>query len=202
MPSPRLGISHVCSTPCSSRRATRAVAVAVLGLDRLHRDHVAELFGVVVLGPEVDLERTGRSHRVVRRVRHDGELLAVDEDGHALADLRPLDDTAVLRVEVAGQAVLRLVVVLVGVEQPVINRVRSTTASMVPGTAFILDTIVRSAARRQRITPAPVSVGRSDRRTASSSLDHPSPSGPTRSRPARCRARGTGAGSPGRGRRR
>ena len=97
------------------------VAVLVLRLDDLHRDDVAQFLRVVVLSAEIDLERTWHTDGVVGRVWHDRELLGVDQQRGSPADIGPLDDVAELRIEVTGQAVVRLVVVLVGVEQAVVD---------------------------------------------------------------------------------
>jgi hypothetical protein len=91
------------------------VAVAVLGLDGLHLDDVADGCAVGVLGAEVALERTGDADGVVGRVRNDGDELAVHDQGPAPFDVSPADQVPELALQVPGQRILGLVVVLVGV---------------------------------------------------------------------------------------
>ena len=123
MPSPRLGRTQANSTPCSSSACTRRVAVAILGLDGLRlSEDLLERAALRVLRAEVAVERPRTPDRVVGRIRDELEQLAADDERAAPVHVDPTDRAAVLPVEVTGERVLRLVVVLVGVEQPVVDR--------------------------------------------------------------------------------
>ena len=91
--------------------------------------------------PEVAVERSRPPDRVVGRVRDELEQLAADDERAATIHVDPAHRAAVLAVEVAGERVLRLVVVLVGVEQPVVDRRHARSVA-------ILDMTVKFVRRR------------------------------------------------------
>ena len=98
------------------------VAVAVLGTDAVAGLEQLERVVVVRVAPEVVGEDAGLGHRVERRVDDGAADLAADHVVLASVDLGPLDDPgAEGRVEVPGEGVERLVVVVVGVERPVVQ---------------------------------------------------------------------------------
>ena len=93
------------------------VAIAVLGRDRLALDQ--EFPGLLAVGiaAEVVVHRAGLRDRVERRVHDRVAHLATDHVVPPAVDLGPLHAARPeLRVEVAGEGVERLVVVVVGVE--------------------------------------------------------------------------------------
>ena len=93
------------------------VAVAVLGRDRLPLDEELERLLLVGVAAEVVVHRAGLGDRVEGRVDDRAAHLPADHVVLAPVDLGPLHAArAELRVEVAGEGVERLVVVVVGVE--------------------------------------------------------------------------------------
>ena len=84
-----------------------------------HLDDVAHLETVVILRAEIHLERTGLTDRIVGGVRDEGEQLVVHEKRLATVDLDPVDRVTVLAWQMTSDRVVSLVVVLVGVAQPV-----------------------------------------------------------------------------------
>ena len=93
------------------------VAIPVLGADRLGRAEELERGAPVGVAPEVLHERARRGHRVERGVGHGAVDAAADGVVLAASHVGPLDDPGpVGRVQVAGEGVERLVVVVVGVK--------------------------------------------------------------------------------------
>ena len=154
-PRPRLGRTQANSTPWSSSAFTRAVAVVVLGLEalRLAQD-LLERTTFRVLRAEVAVERSRPPDRVVRGVRDELEQLAADDERAAAVHVDPAHRAAVLAVEVAGERVLGLVVVLVGVEQPVVDRRHSRSVAILDMTVKFVRQARRSDAPRARHPPA------------------------------------------------
>ena len=106
-------------------RGEAGVAVAVRGVDGLRATEVLERGLARGVAAEVVGHGAGGRHRVEGGVGHRTADLATDHVVLALADLAPLDDARPeLRVEVAGERVLGLVVVVVGVERLVAELVR------------------------------------------------------------------------------
>ena len=102
------------------------VALAVLGLDALWlAEDLLERAALRVLRAEVAVERPGPADRVVGGVRDELQQLAADDQRAAPVHVDPAHRAAVLPVEMAGEGVLGLVIVLVGVEQPVVEPGRS-----------------------------------------------------------------------------
>ena len=95
------------------------VAVAVSGTDRLQlAEQRIQVGALGVAAAEVLVERAGLAHRVERRVRDEPVDLAADEQSLPAVELGPLDGAfLVLRLDVAGERVDGLVVVVVAVEE-------------------------------------------------------------------------------------
>ena len=95
------------------------VAVAVGGVDRVQlAEQVGHSGGLGVAAPEVLVERPRLADRVERRVRDEPVDLAADQEALAPVDRRPLHGAlGELGLDVAGEGVERLVVVVVGVER-------------------------------------------------------------------------------------
>ena len=116
-------------------RARRASGSAVGRTDRLPAGQ--ELHGVAVVGvaPEVVVHGPGKGHRVERRIGDGVADLAPDHVVAAPVDLAPLDDPGTeRRVEVPGEGVECLVVVVVCVEDRVVEprRVQAWSVSSRP----------------------------------------------------------------------
>ena len=95
------------------------VAVAVRRRDRLEFTEQRVQIGASRVAPaEVLVERAGLAHRIERRVRDEPVDLAADEQPLPAVELRPLDGALLYcGLDVAGERVHRLVVVVVAVEE-------------------------------------------------------------------------------------
>ena len=97
--------------------AEAGVAVPVLGTDRLGRAHQLVQRTAVGIAPEVVDQGAGRRDRVEGGIGHGAADPPTQGVVLAPADVDPLDDPGpVGGVEVAGEGIERLVVVVVGVE--------------------------------------------------------------------------------------
>ena len=94
------------------------VAVAVCGTDRLElAEQRVQVRAFRVAAAEVLVERAGLTHGVERRVRDEAVHPAADEQPLPAVELSPLDGALpVLRLDVSGERVDGLVVVVVAVE--------------------------------------------------------------------------------------
>ena len=129
------------------------VAVAVLGADGLGLAHQLVHGPTVGVAPEVVDQRPGRRDRVERRVGDGPADPAAQRVVAPAADLDPLDHPRPeLRVEVAGERIERLVVVVVGVEDGRVDSVHGQPSASVRNTA---DSIGCGSAARPRCGPRP-----------------------------------------------
>ena len=102
--------------------ASRAVGVAVLRGDRLTITQELEWVAPVGVAPEVVVHRAGLGDRIERGVRDRVADAPADDVILPPVDLGPLHATAArLGIDMAGERVERLVVVVVGVEREVVE---------------------------------------------------------------------------------
>ena len=85
-------------------------------------EYLPQRLSVGIAGTVVLLLRPGRRHDFKCRVRDELGDLVVDGDLGAAVDLHVLDRVGVLRREVTGERILRLVHVVVGVEHREVDR--------------------------------------------------------------------------------
>ena len=146
-PRPRLGRIQANSTPWSSSAFTRASRSWYSGWRRCGSPRISRRERPSGFSrAEVAVERSRPPDRVVRGVRDELEQLAADDERAAAIHVDPAHRAAVLAVEVAGERILRLVVVLVGVEQPVVDRRHSRSVAILDMTVKF----VRQAAAIRR----------------------------------------------------
>ena len=133
---PRVGKSQTLRQALGVHGGEPGVAVAVLGADRLGRAHQLVHGPAVGVAPEVVDQRPGRRDRVEGRVGHGPADPPAQRVVAPAVDLDPLDHPRPeLRVEMAGERIERLVVVVVGVEDGRVDSVHGQPSASVRNTA-------------------------------------------------------------------